>query len=119
MRKLPVVVLLAIAAYLLWWALGDREQGSLDEHEDIVIYTSNSCGKPCKDMIEAIQAAGVHAYVSNLDDDHELEDELRAKLTAIGFDRKVYRLPVVDVYGTLLPDNPPVRRVMKVISADR
>ncbi len=41
--------------------------------------------------------------VLNVDDDHEVAQELRDKLDAIGFYQKIFRLPVVDIRGVVLP----------------
>lgn len=115
LKNLFIALLLLVLAYTAW-QLFERGGGTiLQAHNDIIVYTSDSCGLPCRDMVNAIRGEGEHVYVVNLDDDHEAQEELAGKLDAIGFDRKIYRLPVVDVFGELFPDGPAIKKVLSAV----
>jgi hypothetical protein len=115
LKNLVAALLLAGFAYTAW-QLFERGGGTaLKHHKNIIVYTSGSCGLPCRDMVNAIRGEGEHVYVVNLDDDHEAQEELAGKLDAIGFDRKIYRLPVVDVFGEVFPDGPAIKKVLAAV----
>jgi hypothetical protein len=58
---------------------------------------------PCNRLVDVIRKENVLFHVLNVDDDVEIAQELREKLDAIGFRQTIYRLPVVDLYGEILP----------------
>lgn len=103
-KNLIVLVVIATAAYFAWTeGLFKIPTSSRTEHGDIVIYVSNRCGTPCNRLVEIVREQNVLFHVLNVDDDEEIARELREKLDTIGFRQAIYRLPVVDMYGEILP----------------
>lgn len=116
MKSIVYIALLAALAYGAWeFVIRDKLFQEQASHGDIIVYTSNSCGLACSEMVEAIRGTSEHVFSLNVDEDSDIEDELAAKLEAVGFDRKIYRMPVVDVFGEVLADGPPIKRVMEAI----
>ena len=122
---IPVLKLLRIAAllgvaYLAWTGFArDWIMGGVGAHDDIIVYVSDSCGRTCRPMIAAIKKRNDFFYVLNVDEDSEVAAELDRKLQASGFTRKIYEMPVVDAYGTILPDNPSIQKVMEALDRPR
>ncbi len=103
-RNLIVLVVIASAVYFSWTeGLFKIFTRSHTQHNDVVVYVSNRCGTPCNRLVGMIREENVLVYVLNVDDDEEIAQELREKLDAIGFRQTIYRLPVVDLYGEILP----------------
>lgn len=99
-----MLVVIASAAYFAWTeGLFKIFTRSHTKHGDLIIYVSNRCGTPCNRLVEIVREQNVLFYVLNVDDDEEIAQELRGKLDAIGFRQTIYRLPVVDMYGEILP----------------
>lgn len=112
-KNLIVLVVIAAAVYFAWTAgLFNVFTPSLTQHSDVIVYVSNRCGTPCNRLVEMIREENVLFHISNVDDDDEIAQELREKLDAIGFRQTIYRLPVVDLYGEILPV-PSIRDVKK------
>ena len=118
-KHLVLVGALGALAYTAWELIDHRGGTGLGRHGEIIVYTSDSCGLRCRDMVEAIRGEGEHVYVLSLDGDQDAQDELADKLDAIGFDSRVYRLPVVDVYGEVIPDGPSIKKVLSAVRANR
>ena len=106
-RTLAGLVALAAAAYLIWTGyLASRfapEPARL--HEDIIVYSRSGCA-PCIAMTRLLQAERHPFTEFFVDEDDDASEELRRKLDALGFHQRIYELPVVDIYGTVFPDNP-------------
>ncbi len=99
-----LVAAIALGAYFAWTEGMFKSFVGVDtQHDDVIIYVSNRCGTPCNRLIDIIRQQNVRFYVLNVDDDEEVAQELRAKLDAVGFRQTIYRLPVVDLYGEILP----------------
>jgi hypothetical protein len=97
------VAVIATAAYYVWSNGLVGGTSGPESHNDVIVYVSKRCGTPCDAMIAAIRAESVDFYTVDVDQDYENAEELRDKLDAIGFRQKIYRLPVVDMYGEVLP----------------
>jgi hypothetical protein len=103
-RNLIVLVVIASAVYFAWTeGLFKIFTRSHTQHSDVIVYVSNRCGMPCNRLVDVIRKENVLFHVLNVDDDVEIAQELREKLDAIGFRQTIYRLPVVDLYGEILP----------------
>ena len=104
------------ALYLIWEGFA-REwiMSGLKSHNEIIVYVSDSCARTCRPVIKAIKARNEFYYELNVDQDSDAAAELDAKLEASGFTRKVYQMPVVDIYGTILPDNPSIQKIMETL----
>lgn len=112
MKNIIVVLVVAAAGYYAWDKyLSSQPAGSIRSHNDVIVYTSKSCGQPCWKMTRMLKEQNVAFIVELVDEDYKVKEELRRKLDAIGFNQKVYKLPVIDVYGNVFPDNPSLKTV--------
>ncbi len=103
-KNLIVLAAIASAAYFAWTeGLFQMFNRSHTQHSDVLVYVSNRCGTPCNRLVETIRRQNVLFHVLNVDDDEEIAQELREKLDSIGFRQTIYHLPVVDIYGEILP----------------
>lgn len=103
-KDLIFLVVVASAAYVAWTeGLFNFLTSARTQHSDVIIYVSNRCGTPCNRLVDVVREQNVMVHVLNVDDDEEIAQELREKLDAIGFRQTIYRLPVVDLYGEVLP----------------
>lgn len=102
-RNVIGIAVIAVAAYYVWSGGLINSMSAPQSHNDVIVYVSQRCGTPCSSMVRAIQAEDVNFYTLDVDQDHENAEELRDKLDAIGFRQTIYKLPVVDVYGEVLP----------------
>lgn len=119
LKNVLLVAALGALAYTAWELIDYRGGSTVSQHQEIIVYTADSCGLRCSDMVEAIRREGEHPYVLNLDRDEDAQEELGEKLDAIGFDTKVYQLPVVDVYGEVFPDGPSIKKVLSAVRSNR
>lgn len=112
MKNIIVVLVVAAAGYYAWDKyMNSQSVGGIRSHNDVIVYTSQSCGRPCWKMTKMLDEQNVAFIVELVDEDDKIKDELRRKLDAIGFNQRVYKLPVVDVYGNVFPDNPSMNKV--------
>ncbi len=103
-KNLLVLAVIAVAVYFAWTkGLFKVFTPSRTQHSDVIIYVSNRCGTPCNRLADMVREQNVLFHILNVDDDEEIAQELREKLDAIGFRQTIYRLPVVDLYGEILP----------------
>ncbi|MDH3690865.1 MAG: hypothetical protein OEU36_15565 [Gammaproteobacteria bacterium] len=111
MKNAIVLLVLVAAGYFVWdkylRGVGD---GPVMSHDDIIVYSSEGCS-PCLKMINMLERENVSVIVRTVDDDDKAKVELRNKLDAIGFKQQLYKLPVVDIYGQVFPDNPSRKKV--------
>lgn len=112
MKNAVLAIVFIAAGYYIWETyLQDRFSRQLEAHDEVIVYASGTCGRPCREMIAMLRQERVVLVVHYIDEDDEARQELRKKLDAIGFDQQIYKLPVVDVYGHVLPDNPSRKNV--------
>ncbi len=104
LSNILALAVVALGAYYAWtqgWL--DPSSQNYSAHDEIIVYVSNRCGTPCTRLVRELEADDVDVQVRNVDEDSGVAEELRAKLDDIGFHQSIYRLPVVDVYGEVLP----------------
>lgn len=81
------------------------ERYVLQPHSRVIMYSLTTCGN-CKRKKLELQAAGVAFEEYFVDLDGGKNRELNAKLEASGVDTRRYGMPVLDVHGHMLPNNP-------------
>lgn len=111
MRKLLIFVL-AMAAYGVWdnYHTEQPAAGLVAAHNDVIMYSLTTCGF-CKQKGRELQAAGIGYREYFIDKDMERRNELNEKLEKAGLPPRSYGTPILDVHGTMLPNNPSLDRI--------
>ncbi len=97
MRKLMILVLIAIAGYLAWQKTEAHTSTleSLYEQPYIVVYGRDTCGWTQQSLGD-LRNSGIQVIYKNLDD-ATVGDELHPRMRQTGLDTSYYLLPVIDV----------------------
>jgi len=111
-RRINPLPFLFIAAALLWaWRhyeppIGDK----LAANNHVVMYSLTTCSY-CKTRAADFRRLGIPFKEVMVDKDQALQNRLieQAKATGVGG----VGMPIIDVNGTLLPNNPPLREIEK------
>ncbi len=104
LTNLIALAIVAVGVYYAWTqGLLNPSSRPASSHTDIIVYTSNRCGTPCNRIIRLLEEQNVYFQVRNVEEDAGVAEELREKLDSIGFHQGIYRLPVVDIFGEVLP----------------
>ncbi len=114
MRKILIaIVAVAVMGYLQF--RDTHPVGKLPEpHSEVILYSLTTCGY-CKLMAESLSGQGITFVERFIDVDPEGQSELERKLAAAGFEARGFGTPILDVKGTILPDNPPLAKVKKYL----
>jgi glutaredoxin len=74
-------------------------------HDEVIMYSLTTCGH-CKVMAGQMQNANIAFTERFIDTDPSARTELDQKLAKAGFERRSYGTPILDVHGTIMPNNP-------------
>ncbi|MFA7388148.1 MAG: glutaredoxin family protein [Thiohalobacteraceae bacterium] len=115
MRKL-LIFILAMAAYGAWDQYHEAQPvaATAGAHNEIIMYSLTTCGY-CKQKGRELKAAGIGFTEYFIDRDADRREELNRKLEQSGLPPQRYGTPIMDVRGTMLPNNPSldvIRRYM-------
>lgn len=119
MKKRLFVLLLGFAAFKLYnhHVAADAAK-SFARHDQVIMYALTTCGF-CKEKARLLQAHGI-AYVEyDIDVDSARQNELNAKLAQAGFPPRGYGTPIFDVHGVMLPNNPELAEIQKILREDQ
>jgi glutaredoxin len=89
--------------------------GVASEHNEVIMYSLTTCGY-CKAKARDLKVAGIGFTEYYIDKDTRRRDELNQKLAQAGLPPRQYGTPILDVHGTMLPNNPSlavIRKTMK------
>ncbi len=87
----------------------------LAEHDQLIMYSVTGC-EYCEVKRHELNRAEI-PYVEYVVDQHPAAySELSEKLSVAGFSKKEMGFPTFDVKGTLIPNNPPLIQIRKVIA---
>lgn len=112
MRKLAVFVVIMLA-YGVWDHGRHPEVGrQAARHNEVIMYSLTTCGY-CKAKARELQAAGIAYSEYYIDKDADRRNELNRKLEQAGFPPRGYGTPILDVHGTLLPNNPSLESIRR------
>lgn len=111
MRKLPLFIL-AMAAYGAWdqYHKAQPVAAVAGAHDEVIMYSMTTCGY-CKQKTRELEAAGIAYTEYFIDTDAERRDELNRKLEQSGLPPRGYGVPIMDVCGTMLPNNPSLKTI--------
>lgn len=116
MKKFLLLMLLGFAAFKLYNQHGAEK--SIGRHDQVIMYALTTCGF-CKEKARLLQEQGI-AYVQyDIDVDSARRDELNAKLAQAGFPPRGYGTPIFDVHGVMLPNNPELAEIQKILRKDQ
>lgn len=89
----------------------------LAEHDQLIMYSITGC-EYCEVKRRELNRAEI-PYVEYVVDRHPVANkELTEKLSQAGFSSKEMGFPSFDVKGTLIPNNPPLIQIKKLIKDD-
>ena len=113
-RRTNPLLYVFIAAGLFWaWRnyqppIGDR----LAPDNKVVMYSLTTCGY-CKQRAADFRRLGIPFKEVMIDNDQALQNRLIEQAMATG--EGGVGTPIIDVNGTLLPNNPPLREIKKYL----
>lgn len=81
-------------------------------HNEVIMYSLTTCGH-CKLMAGELQNANIAFTEKFIDADANAMSELKQKLADAGLAPRSYGTPILDVHGTMMPDNPGLAAVRK------
>jgi len=119
MKKLLFLMLAGVAAFKLYndHVATDKAM-SIGRHDQVIMYALTTCGF-CKEKARLLQEQGI-AYVEyDIDVDSTRKNELNAKLAKAGFPPRGYGTPIFDVHGVMLPNNPELAEIQKILREDQ
>ncbi len=84
-------------------------------HDEVIMYALTTCGF-CQVRARELTAAGIPFTEYFIDRDADRRTELQAKLQRAGLPPRQYGTPIMDVHGRLLPDNPSLEDIRRVLA---
>ena len=81
---------------------------------EIVMYSLTTCGY-CTQKREELKRNRISFKEFYIDRDSEKDNEVRAKLKAAGYNISYITVPVLDVYGYMMPGNPSFKTILNYI----
>ena len=106
-------MILAVFGLYQWYSNSGDSQGKYltEHHDEIIMYSLTTCGY-CKAKAEELRSNHISFTEYFLDKDPLRGDELNIKLIQAGLPKKVYGTPIFDAYGYMLPNNPPLSKIL-------
>lgn len=119
MKKVLIVIFIGLAFYS--WYMNDKGDAVVnaasygDTHDDVIMYSLTTCGF-CKAKAMDLHAEGIEFKEYYIDEDSSRRTELDEKLVRAGFPPRTYGVPILDVHGVMLPNNPPMSLIKEHLS---
>ncbi len=79
--------------------------------DPVILYSLTECPY-CRQKQAALKAAGIPFVEYFVDQDARRMREMSNKLRRAGYTEGGYGMPIVDVNGTILPNNPPLEDIL-------
>ncbi len=112
MKPLAIIALIAIAVYL---TTGSSNSGSTGlKHNEVIMYSLTTCGY-CKAKVKELDEAGMQYVEYFIDKDPSKKAELSEKLRLAGFEAGGFGVPIFDVHGTMLINNPALIDIQRIV----
>ena len=113
MRKL-LLFILAMAAYGAWdqYRKAQPVAAVAGAHDEVIMYSLTTCGY-CKQKRRELESAGVAFTEYFIDQDADRRNELNRKMEQSGLPPQRYGTPILDVHGTMLPNNPSLETIRR------
>ena len=103
-----VVLILAVLSLFGGWRHFQQAQmvaAKVVSHDQVIMYSLTTCGF-CKRKAREMRGAGIEFTEYFIDQDADRRAELNRKLEQAGLPRRSYGVPILDVHGAMLPNNP-------------
>lgn len=115
MRKL-LIFILVMAAYGAWdqYHKAQPVAAVAVAHDAVIMYSLTTCGY-CKQKRRELEAAGIAFTEYFIDKDADRRNELNLKMEQSGLPPRRYGTPILDVHGTMLPNNPSLETIRRHI----
>lgn len=113
MRKL-LLFILAMAAYGAWdqYRKAQPVAAVATVHDEVIMYSLTTCGY-CKQKRRELESAGIAFTEYFVDKDGTRNAELSRKMEQAGLPPRRYGMPILDVHGTMLPNNPSLETIRR------
>ena len=120
-RRMETIVGFCLIAVLIGIIKISQSEGSNKEYKsypgggnELVMYSLTTCGY-CTQKRQELERGRVRFTEHFIDKDRVKDDEMMAKLRASGDTRNYITVPVFDVYGYMITDNPSYDKLIKYI----
>lgn len=113
MKKILFIALIAFGAVTWYQKQNQVNEGTGITHTRLIMYSQTTCSF-CKKKAEELQRAGIRYTEYYIDKDRQKRDELTEKLKQAGFKPMGYGTPIFDAYGTMLPNNPDLSKIIEI-----
>jgi glutaredoxin len=117
-----VTVLLAIMAVIAYQIYVGSSYEKIPTYSqgdsNVIMYSLTTCGY-CNKKREELHKNNISFTEYFIDKDNARQEELNQKLAKAGFQPRGYGTPIFDVYGVMLPNNPPLNKILKHINQNR
>lgn len=113
MRKL-LIFILAMAAYGAWdqYRKAQPVAAVATAHDEVIMYSLTTCGY-CKQKRRELESVGIAFTEYFVDKDGTRNAELSRKMEQAGLPPRRYGMPILDVHGTMLPNNPSLETIRR------
>ncbi len=114
MKKFLLFAIILFAAYT-WQKRATAPSSVVSKHtshNQVIMYSLTTCGH-CKVMASELQNANIAFTEKFIDTDANAKAELQQKPADAGLPPRSYSTPILDVHGTMMPDNPGLAAVRK------
>ena len=110
MKKLILFVLVAYG-FVNWYQTkhGNPFKQAVS-HGEVIMYSLTTCGY-CKQKAVDLRRENIVFTEYFIDTDRYRRDEVNQKLSNAGFKPQRYGVPILDVHGTMLPNNPSMSKI--------
>jgi len=111
--KKILIIVLAVGMFQGYRHFNKQElSGFVEAHDEVIMYSLTTCGY-CKTKAKSLEEAGIKFTEYYIDEDAARFDELDEKLQRAGLSARDYGAPILDVRGTILPNNPSMGTIRK------
>jgi glutaredoxin len=116
LKKIAFILIISFGFYK-WYASEHAGTASVVavHHNDLIMYSLTTCGF-CKQRAEDFRNENIRFIEYYIDQDPKRNNELTEKLAKAGFTPQNYGTPILDVHGVMLPNNPSMDKIKKILT---
>ena len=111
-----IIFIFFVIGVTYWWQHREPETIRVTAHDQVIMYSSTTCGF-CKAKGRELRQAGIPFIEYYIDKDTKRRDELNEKLKQSGLPPRRYGTPILDVKGYMMPGNPKLEKIQEQIDA--
>ena len=115
MNKLVVIIVVIFLAYKGWGYWQEEiNVATIAAHDEVIMYSLTTCGY-CKAKAKELRANNIEFIEYYIDKDDSRKAEIETKMMASGIKPRSIGVPILDVKGKILPNNPSLKKIRKYI----